>query len=144
MGKLWATNFVRLIRLDTSILTACIVFVPYIIRGERIVHAAQKALPILLTCMCCFVLNDIHDLEKDGINHPHRPLPAGAISERGAMGIYFLFMASTLLSIFAYIDQEQYYIYLLCLIVFTNYNHVVSDFPLIKNFYVAEDHFENP
>lgn len=137
MRMFGVANFARLTRLDTSILTACIVFAPYVLRGERIVIAAQKALPILLTCMCCFVLNDIYDLEKDRINHPHRPLPIGAISERGAMGIYFVLLTGTLLSIFAYISQEQYYIYLLCLIVFTNYNHVVSDFPLIKNFYVA-------
>ncbi|WP_269586169.1 UbiA family prenyltransferase [Roseibium sp. Sym1] len=130
-------NFLKLVRFDTSLLTACIIFVPYLYKGLTVLHAAQKALPILLTSMCCFVLNDIHDLEKDRINHPTRPLPTGSISERSAMGIYFLLLALTLSSILSFVEQDKYYIYLLCLIIFTNYDHVVSDFPYLKNFYVA-------
>ena len=35
------------------------------------------------------VLNQIHDLEQDSINKPHRPLPAGQVGLRGA-GLYAL------------------------------------------------------
>lgn len=137
MRTFWGIEFFKLVRFDTSILTACIVFVPVAIRESNYLLASQRALPILLICTCCFVLNDIADVEKDRINHPLRPLPSGAISQRSAMGIYFFLLTAALLSIYAYVEHEQYYIYLLCLIVFTNYNHVVSDFPLLKNPYVS-------
>ena len=127
----------RLVRLDTSILTACIVFVPLGFKGYDFAIAAQRALPVLLMSMCCFVINDIHDLEKDRTNHPTRPIPTGIITEKVAMAIYLVLLFCTLLSIYAFISLNSYYIYLFSLIIFTNYNYIVSEFPYLKNFYVA-------
>lgn len=130
-------EFLKLVRFDTCVLTACILFVPLSLRGVGLTSAFLESIPVLLICMCCFVLNDVFDIEKDQINHPNRPLPSGSFSKSTAMGIYLLLLTGTLVSTYAFVVQEKYYLYMLCLIVFTNYNHVVEDFPLLKNLYVA-------
>ena len=42
-------------------------------------------------------LNDILDLEADKVNYPHRPLPSGAVSPRGAWWVTAFFFAASIL-----------------------------------------------
>lgn len=130
-------SFARLSRLDSSFLAAMVIFIPLWIGGVPWLDGVQAALPILSASMCSFILNDIHDAEKDALNHPERPIPLGLISKNTAMFYYFAGLFVTLVLIKAYIASEEIFLYLLFVVVVTNYNFIVERFPYLKNPYVA-------
>jgi len=59
--------------------------------------------PILLLAAAAFAtaagntINDIYDIDIDRVNRPKRPLPAGAVSKRAAIGLYAFLVAGALL-----------------------------------------------
>src|SRR5215217_3452217 len=64
--------------------------------SARVVIAA---LAMGLVCAFGFVINDYCDADKDNISKPHRPIPAGLVSRRTALGLaIFLATLAFLLS----------------------------------------------
>lgn len=87
--------------------------------------------------MSGFVINDLHDIERDDQNHPNRPLPSRRITPVSAAVVYFSFLAVSLILLRAYVKREEMYLYLLLLLALVNYNYIVGYFPTLKDVYVA-------
>lgn len=130
-------GFARLSRLDSSSLGAMVIFLPLWLRGIPWAEGTKSAFPILTASVCGFVLNDIHDAERDAIIHSDRPIPLGLISKNAAMIFYFAALFATLISIKAFIANTELFLYLLFIIAMTNYNFLIERFPYLKNLYVA-------
>jgi 4-hydroxybenzoate polyprenyltransferase len=87
--------------------------------------------------MCGFVINDLHDIEKDAENHPARPLPSEQISPIVASIIYFALLTISLVTIKLYVAPSNVYLYFALLLGLINYNYVVEYIPYLKNPYVS-------
>jgi geranylgeranylglycerol-phosphate geranylgeranyltransferase len=87
--------------------------------------------------MSGFVINDLHDIDKDKANHPHRPLPSRQITPLAACILYFFLLTLSLVLIKANVEPAHTYIYLLLMVGLINYNYVVSYILWLKDFYVA-------
>jgi geranylgeranylglycerol-phosphate geranylgeranyltransferase len=96
------------------------------------------ASPLLLIAICTFIANDLDDIDKDRINHPNRPLPSGDVSTVLAAVMYFVFLASALLTVRAYVHPDTAAFEYYCLLVASiSYGYVVDWFPGLKAPYVA-------
>src|ERR1700742_3690788 len=124
-------------RLDTSAIVSASVAVPLYFKTNDLALALGKSLPLLAITMCGFILNDIHDVERDRENHPRRPLPREDLTEIQAAVIYFVLLACALIVLRAFVAPEIAVLYLLLLVALMNYNYVVKYFPILKNVYVA-------
>lgn len=127
----------QITRFDTSLISSLVVFIPLSLGGVGLRESWMLAMPVLLLSMAGFVLNDIHDHEKDIINHPERPIPRGEISKTGAMFLYFFLLAVALANIKIQVAVEHVFAYLVFAILMANYNFIVERFSYLKNFYVA-------
>lgn len=127
----------QLTRLDTCLIVFLCVAIPLFLVTGDFYDAALRALPLLTIAMCGFVINDIHDIEKDRLNHPERPLARNELSPFAASIIYFLLLGLSLVLVKALVDLSHVYLYLLLLIGLINYNYVVLHAPTLKNVYVA-------
>jgi geranylgeranylglycerol-phosphate geranylgeranyltransferase len=88
--------------------------------------------------MCTFIVNDLDDVEKDKINHPERPLPSGEVEPSVVAILYFVCLASALLTIrFAIGTNRVAFFYYLFLIMATSYHHIIEYLPAIKPLYVG-------
>lgn len=106
-------------------------------RSDRWGMAILTAVPILLISMMTFILNDLHDRERDAVNHPTRPLPAGQVDERAAAIAFFVLLSFLLAFSYYYLEQKtQYTTFTLCIIC-VSYNSFVEFLPALKNFIVA-------
>ena len=132
-----ALSFLKLSRIDTCFLITFAVFAPALLHSGDLYFSFTQSIPLLPMSMCAFVLNDIHDAERDRINHPDRIIPSGKIGPKVAILFYFLLLVISLLLIKVYIPRDYFYWYLLLLILYINYNYVVTDFPSYKNIYVS-------
>jgi geranylgeranylglycerol-phosphate geranylgeranyltransferase len=112
-------------------------FVPAYTHAHDLGRSLAVAAPIFLISMCTFILNDLHDVEADRINHPHRPLPSKVITQRSAAIAYITVLVASLALIRALTTPTQHYLYLTVLLVATNYSVVVSFIPELKTIYVA-------
>jgi geranylgeranylglycerol-phosphate geranylgeranyltransferase len=130
-------SFLQITRADTCILVLLSVFVPVHYATQDFIQALNYSGTLLPICMCGFVLNDLHDIDKDATNHPERPLPSKRISLTWASFVYFSLLTVSLVMVKALIRIEHAYLYLTFLLVLINYNYVVSYFPKLKNLYVA-------
>lgn len=127
----------KLIRMEMAAVPFLAVFVPLGILTRDLREAFLYALPLLLAFLSGYTINNLHDIEKDRVNHPNRPLPSGAISVSVAAAIFFLLLAATLLSIKLFVPTASAYLFLLMLIGLVNYNYVVLYFPYAKNLFMA-------
>ena len=82
-------------------------------------------------------MNDLDDVEKDVINHPERPLPAGQLSTSLAALGYFISLACALFTTRAFITPSAAFWYYLLLTLSISYGYVVDWFPSLKAPYVA-------
>lgn len=137
MNALNLFHILRLVRIDSSLIASVVVFIPAFVSGAGLEGSLGYSIPILTSAMSGFVLNDLHDIERDTINHPDRPIPGGHISKTAAMALYFGLLFLTLATVKAYVPLNNLFIYLLFFILLTNYNFVVERFPYMKNPYVA-------
>jgi geranylgeranylglycerol-phosphate geranylgeranyltransferase len=87
--------------------------------------------------MCAFVANDLDDLEKDQVNHPDRPLPAGYITPAFATILYFTCLALALFSTRHYVPPGIAFLYYALIALHISYGHVVESVPGLKSPYVA-------
>lgn len=128
---------VLLTRLDSSLYIFAVVFLPLVIHGETFLSSFLMSFPLLTTSMGAFALNDINDVERDRTNHPDRPLVQGDLSTKLAMMVYFVLLAVTLLWMRAFVGSSMIWPYVLYLVILTNYNFVIDEFPSLKNFVVS-------
>ncbi len=82
------------------------------------------------------VLNDIHDIQVDGVNSPNRPLPSGKIRVREAYALSVLL--STLGMVFsAFLGIPTFLVALLALVLMIYYNTRGKDTGLLGNAVVS-------
>jgi geranylgeranylglycerol-phosphate geranylgeranyltransferase len=137
MISTWAKVVSQLTRLDTSAIAFFSLVLPLYSSTSNLRYSIVHSLPILTISMSGFVINDLHDIDKDKTNHPYRPLPSQKISPVAACILYFVLLTLSLALIKATVEPPYIYIYLLLLVGLINYNYVVSYIPSLKDFYVA-------
>jgi geranylgeranylglycerol-phosphate geranylgeranyltransferase len=87
--------------------------------------------------MCTFIANDLDDVEKDRVNHPDRPLPAGQITPVLATILYFTCLALALFSTRYYVAPDIAFLYYALIALLISYGYVVDWLPGLKAPYVA-------
>lgn len=127
----------RLTRLDSSLLALLAIFLPLWVRTGDLAQSLGKALPLLFGFMCTFIANDLDDVEKDRVNHPDRPLPAGRITPAVAAVLYFVCLALALFSTRYYVAPGIAFLYYALIALLISYGHVVDWLPSLKAPYVA-------
>jgi geranylgeranylglycerol-phosphate geranylgeranyltransferase len=137
MISIWTKIVSQLTRLDTSAIAFLSLVLPLYISTSNFRYSLIHSLPILTISMSGFVINDLHDIEKDKTNHPKRPLPSKKISPVAACILYFVLLTLSLVLIKANVEPSYTYIYLLLIVGLINYNYIVSYIPSLKDFYVA-------
>lgn len=127
----------RLTRLDSSVLAFLAIFLPLLVRTGNLTQSLGRATPLLFIYMCIFIANDLDDVEKDRVNHPDRPLPAGYITPTFAAILYFTCLALALFSTRLYVAPGIAFLYYALLALFISYGYVVECLPGLKAPYVA-------
>jgi len=127
----------RLIRFSTSLLCVLAIFVPLLARTKNVALAVSEALPLLFICMCTFIANDLDDIEKDRVNHPDRPLPAGHLTPQVAAIMYFLSLGLALFSTKYLVPQDIAFWYYGLIALTISYRYVVEFLPSVKTVYTA-------
>jgi geranylgeranylglycerol-phosphate geranylgeranyltransferase len=127
----------QLTRAEMATFAFIAVFLSLALSSRNIGYSLRMSVPLLPICMCGFVANNLHDIEKDRENHPDRPLASGTVSVLGGATIFFALLAVALTSVRWLIPPYSVFPYLLGLIALINYNYVVFYFPYLKNAYVA-------
>ena len=127
----------KLSRASTCALAFALVFLPYYFHTLELWPSVALAIPIFPIAMCMFILNDINDIERDRINHPRRPIPAGSITVETAAIVYLLLFGLSLALIRVLIETSAHYFYLLGFLLAINYNTIVNNLPKLKTPYVA-------
>lgn len=128
---------VRLTRLSSSLLAALAIFLPLLARTKNLVSSLGRAMPLLFIGICTFIANDLEDLEKDQLNHPDRPLPAGDLSAAFAATLYFLLLGLALFSTRCFVAQDIAFWYYGLTILSISYVYVIDGLPVLKSPYVA-------
>ncbi len=127
----------KLIRIEKSISNSLSIFFPLIYITRNISFSLNYSIPIFFMFAAAFVINDINDLEKDKINHSNRALPKNDISINMAIILYYFFLAGALLSIKLTVPFNYVFIYLLYIVLITNYDYLNMGYPYLKNLYVV-------
>jgi len=127
----------QLLRLESSLLAFLAIFLPLLVRSNDLIFSFRKAVPLLFICICTFIANDLDDIEKDRINHPDRPLPAGHFSPVLAAALYFIALGLALFSTKYYIEPDINFLYYGAISLSISYYYVVEYFPGLKALYVA-------
>jgi 4-hydroxybenzoate polyprenyltransferase len=96
-----------------------------------------RAVPFLFIAMCTFIANDLDDLERDKVNHPNRPLPAGKVTVAFAVVLYFTCLALALFSTKYYVEQGVDFWYYGLISLSISYVYIVNGLPGLKTIYVA-------
>jgi len=123
--------------MDSSILAFLAIFIPLFARTHAFSPSFQKALPLLFVYMCAFIANDLDDIEKDQINHPDRPLPAGYITPSLATILYFGCLGMALISTSYFVGEGVAFLYYTLLALHISYGYLVEALPGLKAPYVG-------
>jgi 4-hydroxybenzoate polyprenyltransferase len=81
--------------------------------------------------MCTFIANDLDDLERDKVNHPDRPLPAGKVTVAFAVVLYFTCLALALFSTKYYVKQGVDFWYYGLISLSISYVYIVNGLPVL-------------
>ena len=127
----------RLTRLDSSLLGCLAIFLPFLVRTNDLGLSLRRAIPLLFTCMCTFIANDLDDVERDRVNHPERPLPARQLTPTVAVILYFISLAAALFSTKHFVAPDIAFLYYALIALTISYGHVVEYLPGLKTPYVA-------
>ncbi len=127
----------QLTRLGTSLLGFAAIFLPLFVRTGDFQTSFGKASPLLFTCVCTFIANDLDDIERDRVNHPERPLPTGQLAPAVAGIMYFASLGLALFSTRHYVTQGIAFWYYGLIAISISYGYVVECFPSFKAPYVA-------
>lgn len=123
--------------MDSSLLAFLALFLPLWVRTGNVAQSLSRAAPLLFSFMCTFIANDLDDIEKDRVNHPDRPLPAGQITPVLAAILYFICLALSLFSTRYYVAQDIAFLYYALIALLISYGYVVDSLPGLKSPYVA-------
>jgi len=113
------------------------IFVPLLVRTSDWRISLGRAIPLLFICVCTFIGNDLDDVERDRVNHPERPLPAGDLSAAVAGIMYFTSLGLALFSTRHYVTQGIAFWYYGLVAISISYGYAVECFPSLKAPYVA-------
>jgi geranylgeranylglycerol-phosphate geranylgeranyltransferase len=127
----------KLTRVGTSLLGFFAIFIPLLARNNDLFLSFRRAVPLLFISVCTFITNDLDDIERDRINHPERPLPAGHFSPAFAVILYFSFLGLALFSTKYYIPRGIDFFYYGSLSLAISYGYIVEYLPVFKAPYVA-------
>lgn len=127
----------RLTRLGTSLLGFVAIFLPLLARTHDLQTSLGRAIPLLFACMCTFIANDLDDVERDRVNHPWRPLPAGHLTPTVAGIMYFTCLFLALFTTKYYVTPGVAFWYYSFIIISTSYGYTVKCFPSLKPPHVA-------
>lgn len=127
----------RLIRLSSSLLGALVIFLALLARTRDLGLSLGKAIPLFFIAMCTFIANDLDDLERDRVNHPDRPLPAGHLTPEFAAVLYFVSLALGLFSTRYFVAQDIAFWYYGLITLSISYVYVIECLPSLKAPYVA-------
>jgi geranylgeranylglycerol-phosphate geranylgeranyltransferase len=127
----------RLTRLGTSLLGFAAIFFPLLVRTSDLRMSLGRAIPLLFICLCTFIANDLDDVERDRVNHPERPLPAGQLAPAVAGIMYFTSLFLALFSTKYYVTQGIAFWYYGLIAISISYGYVIECFPSLKAPYVA-------
>ena len=127
----------RLTRLGTSLLGFAAIFLPVFVRTHDLTISFSRAIPLLFGCVSTFIANDLDDVERDRINHPWRPLPAGHLTPSVAGLIYFTSLLFALLTTRYYVSPGVAFWYYAFTIIVVTYGYTVKCFPSFKPLHVA-------
>lgn len=133
--QLWIA--IELSRLPSTGVAFLTVMVPTLAKSHDFLKSLSVAAPMVTIAICTFILNDLHDLERDRINHPARPIPSGRITPTYASVAYLAAFISSLLLIKALWSEQLEVTYVLLMLIALNYNVTVEFLPLFKNVHVA-------
>ena len=127
----------QLTRLETSLLGFLAIFIPLFVRNNDLSLSFRRAVPLLFISICTFVANDLDDIERDRVNHPDRPLPAGHFSPVFAVVLYFTFLALALFSTRYFISPGIDFLYYGAISLSISYGYISEYIPILKSPYVA-------
>ena len=127
----------ELMRLDSSVLGFLAIFFPVLVRTNDFTLSFRRAIPLLFICICTFTANDLDDVERDRVNHPERPLPAGHLNPSFAVVLYFASLAAALFSTKHYVAPGIAFCYYALIAMAISYRYIVEWFPSVKAPYVA-------
>jgi len=88
-------------------------------------------------CGYSMVINDYYDIEVDRVNQPDRPLPSGAITPRGALGLAIAMLAIGVLASVVLLSWAAVAVALLYAFLSWLYNHSAKKYGLPGNLIVA-------
>lgn len=130
--------YLRLIRPHNCAIAAVGVWVGQYLLPVRNESAPDIAAMLAAFLICGFgnILNDILDIDSDRINHPHRPLPSGAVSTTGAWigaGALLAFAAYVLFLLTAFGRA----ICIGAILVLILYNYSLKHRPFVGNLLVS-------
>lgn len=127
----------RLTRLDSALLAFLAILLPLWVRTGSLAQSLGRAVPLLFSFMCTFIANDLDDVEKDRVNHPDRPLPAGQITPALAAVLYFTCLALALFSTRHYVAPGVAFLYYALIALLISYGQILDWLPALKAPYVA-------
>jgi 4-hydroxybenzoate polyprenyltransferase len=127
----------RLSRLSTSLLGAVAIFVALLARTRDLGLSFGQAIPLFFIAICTFIANDLDDLERDRVNHPDRPLPAGHLTPKLAAVLYFVALTLALSSTKYFVAQDVAFLYYGLTILSISYGYIIEYLPSLKTPYVA-------
>ena len=129
--------FWRLSRAEGAFLALSLIFFPYYLHSFDLAESLALSLPVVPISLCAYIINDMNDLERDAVNHPHRVLPTGKISLKAAASIYIIIFIISLIMVRVLIAPGVHYPYLVLFIASINYGTIVDHLPKLKNIYIA-------
>lgn len=127
----------QLTRLSSSLLGALAIFLALLARTGNLGLSLSHAIPLFFIAICTFIANDLDDLEKDRVNHPDRPLPAGHLTTKFAAALYFVSLALGLFSTRYFVAPDIAFWYYGLITLSISYGYIVECLPSIKTPYVA-------
>jgi len=116
------------------------VMVGYFVSKPASVSAAAIALGFVTgfaICAFSMVVNDYYDIEVDRVNQPTRPLPSGAVSKRGAVGIAVAMLAVGFLAAFLLVSPDAVLIVALYSLLAWVYDFRAKKYGVAGNMIVA-------
>lgn len=130
-------TILRLMHLDSCITPFFAILIPVFLRSNDVALSFGRAMPILFIALCTFIANDLDDVEKDKVNHPDRPLPAGQITLTFAAILYFIALFGALFLIRHFVPERIAFWYYLLTAMSISYRYIVDYVPGLKAPYVA-------
>lgn len=127
----------RLTRVESCLLSFLAIFLPFFVRTNDLSLSLRRAIPLIFICMCTFIANGLDDIDRDRVNHPERPLPAGKLTPAFATVLYFASLAAALFATRYYVAPDIAFWYYALITLSISYGYILECLPGLKALYVA-------